>query len=87
MATGTYTRGKDAVEIDAVFILIRLTGKFIPKSKILLFLFVDPERVFDLVLNFLNSSFALRQKGVTEYLVNGAMPLHQGCKTAVSVNR
>ena len=29
--------------------------------------------------------FALRQKGVSEYLVNGVLSLYKGCKTAVSV--
>ena len=31
--------------------------------------------------------FALRQKGVPEYLVDGVMCLYKGCKTAVSVER
>ena len=31
--------------------------------------------------------FALRWKGVPEYLVNGVMSLYKGCKTAVSVDR
>ena len=30
--------------------------------------------------------FALRQKGVPEYLVNGVMSLYKGCKTAASVD-
>ena len=30
--------------------------------------------------------FALRQEGVSEYLVNGVMSLYKGCKTAVSVD-
>ena len=30
--------------------------------------------------------FALRQKGVPEYLVNGVMSLYKGCKTTVSVD-
>ena len=30
--------------------------------------------------------FALTQKGVPEYLVNGVMSLYKGCKTAVSVD-
>ena len=29
--------------------------------------------------------FALRQRVVPEYLVDGVMPLYKGCKTAVSV--
>ena len=32
------------------------------------------------------SYFALRQKGVPEYLVNGVMSLYKGCKTAVSAD-
>ena len=31
-------------------------------------------------------SFALRQKGVPEYLVDGVMSLYKDCKTAVSVD-
>ena len=31
--------------------------------------------------------FALRQKGVPEYLVDGVMFLYKGCKTPVSVDR
>ena len=31
--------------------------------------------------------FALRRKGVLEYLVDGVMSLYKGCKTAVSVDR
>ena len=31
--------------------------------------------------------FALRWKGVPEYLVNGVMSLYKGCKTAVLVDR
>ena len=30
--------------------------------------------------------FALRCKGVPEYLVNGVISLYKGCKTAVSVD-
>ena len=30
--------------------------------------------------------FALRQKGVLEYLVDGVMSLYKGCKTAASVD-
>ena len=31
--------------------------------------------------------FALRQKSVPEYLIDGVMSLYKGCKTAVSVDR
>ena len=31
--------------------------------------------------------FALRQRGVPEYLVNGVLSLYKGCKTAASVDR
>ena len=30
-------------------------------------------------------NFALKRKGVPEYLVSGVMSLHKGCKTAVTV--
>ena len=31
-------------------------------------------------------NFALRRKGVSEYLENGDMSLYKGCKTTVSVD-
>ena len=67
--------GKETAEV--VFIQRRLAEKFISKSKKLFFLFVDPEKTFDLVPTEV-LHFALRQKGVPEYLVNGVMPLYQG---------
>ena len=60
---------------DAVFILRRLTEKFRSKNKKLLFVFVDLEKAFDQVPRKV-IGFALRQ-----YLVNGVMSMHQGCKT------
>ena len=71
--------------VDAVFVLRRLTENFRAKKKKLLFKFVDLEKAFDWVpREFIY--FALRWKGVSEYLVNGAMSLYKGCKTAVSVD-
>ena len=49
------------------------------------FVFVDLEKAFDWVPREV-IQFALRQKGVPEYLVDGVMPLYKGCKTAVSVD-
>lgn len=52
---------------------------FRSKKQAVVFGCVDLEKV---LLWFL---LILRQSGVPEYLVNGVMPLHQGCKSAVSV--
>ena len=46
--------------------------------------FVDLEKAFDCVPKEV-IHFALRQKGVPEYLVNGVMSLYTGFKTVVSV--
>ena len=71
--------------VDAVFVLRRLSEKFRAKNKKLCLVFVYLERAFDWVPREV-IRFALRRKGVPEYLVNGVMPLHKGCKTAVSVD-
>ena len=71
--------------VDAVFVLRRLTEKFRAKNK-LFFVFVDLEKAFDRVPREA-IQFALRLKGVLEYLVNGVMSLYKGCKTAASVDR
>ena len=71
--------------VDAVLALRRLTEKFRAKNKKLFFVFVVLEKAFDWVpWEFIR--FALRWKGVPEYLVNGVMSLYKGCKTAVSVD-
>ena len=71
--------------VDVVFALRRLTEKFRAKNKKLFFVFVVLEKAFDRVpWEFIR--FALRWKGVPEYLVNGVMSLYKGCKTAVSVD-
>ena len=68
--------------VDAVFVLRRLTEKFKIKNK-LFFIFVDHlEKAFYRVPREI-ICFALRRKGVLEYLV---MSLYKGCKTAVSVD-
>ena len=71
--------------VDAMFVLKRLTEKFRAKNKKLFFIFIDLGQAFDLVPREV-ICFALRQKGVTEYLVNGVMSLFKGCKTAVLVD-
>ena len=48
-------------------------------------MFVDLKKAFDWVPREV-IHFALRQKGVPEYLVNGVMSLYKGCKTAVSAD-
>ena len=49
------------------------------------FLFVDLEQVFYQVQREV-VHFALRQKGVPEYSVDGVMSLYKDCKTRVSVD-
>ena len=70
--------------VDAVFVLRRLREKFKAKNN-LFFIFGDLEKAFDWVPREV-IRFALRQKGVPEYLVNWVMSLYKGCKTAVSVD-
>ena len=68
--------------VDAVFVLRRLTEKFKIKNKLFV-IFVDHlEKAFYRVPREV-ICFALRRKGVPEYLV---MSLYKGCKTAVSVD-
>ena len=70
---------------DAVFVLRRLTEKFRAKNKKLFFIFVELKKAFYRVpIEVI--CFALRQKGVPEYLVNGVMSLYKDCKTAASVD-
>ena len=57
---------------DAVFVLRRLTEKF--RAKKLYFIFVDLEKAFDRVSREV-IQFALRQKGVPEYLGDGVVSL------------
>ena len=71
--------------VDAVFVLRRLMEKFRAKNKKLFFVFVDLEKAFDWVPREV-IRFALRRKGVPEYLVNGVMSLYDCCKTAVLVD-
>ena len=49
------------------------------------FIFADLEKAFDWTPREV-IRFALRRKGVPEYLLNGVMSLYKGCKTAVSVD-
>ena len=70
--------------VHAVFVPRRLSEKFTAKNK-LFFIFVDLKKAFDRVPREV-ICFALRQKGVPEYLVNGVMSLYKSCKTAVSVD-
>ena len=69
--------------VDAVFVQRRLSEKFRAKNKKLFFIFVDLENAFDWVPREV-ICFALRWKGVPEYLVDGVMSLYKSCKTTVS---
>ena len=66
--------------VDAVLDLRRLTEKFGAKNKKLFFALADQEKAFDQVSREV-IHFVLRQTGVQEYLVGGAMTLCKGCKT------
>ena len=57
-----------------MFVLRRLTEKFKAKNKKLFFIFVDLEKAFDRVPREA-IRFALRWKGVQEYLVDGVVSL------------
>ena len=68
-----------------MFVLRRLTEKFKAKNKKLFFIFIDLEKAFDRVPREA-VRFALRWKGVQEYLVDGVVSLYKSCKTVVSVD-
>ena len=70
--------------VDAAFALRRFTEKFRAKNNKLLLIFIDLKKVSEKARKVIN--FALRRKGVPEYLVNGVMLLYKGCETAVSVD-
>ena len=71
--------------VDAVFVLKRLTEKFRNKNKKLIFEFVDLKKAFHWMPREV-IHFALRWKGVPEYLVDEVMSLYKSCKAAVSVD-
>ena len=62
-----------------LFVLRRLSEEFRAKNKKLFFVFVDLEKAFDQVPREV-ICFALRRRGVPEYLVNGVMSLYKDCK-------
>ena len=68
--------------VDAVFVLRRLIEKFRAKNKKLFFIFVDMEKAFRVPREVIR--FAVKPKGVPEYLVNEVVSICKGCKTAVS---
>ena len=70
---------------DVVFVVSRLSEEFIFKNMKLFFMFIDLEKAFNWVPREM-ICLALRQKGVSEYLVNGVMSPCKGCKTTVSVD-
>ena len=70
--------------VDAVLVTRRLSEKFKAKNK-LFFIFVGLEKAFDRVPREV-IRFALKWKGVPEYLVNGLISLCKGYKTAVSID-
>ena len=70
--------------VDAVFVLRRLSEKLRAKNKKLFFVFVDLEKAFDQMPREV-ICFALRPKGVQEYLVN-ELCLFIKVVTAVSVD-
>ena len=70
--------------VDAVFDMRKLTENIRAKNKKLLFI-CRPGTGFDQVQREV-AHFALRQKGVPEYSVDGVMSLYKGCKTRTSVD-
>ena len=70
--------------VDAVFVLRRLTVKIRAKNK-LFFIFFDLEKACDRVTVEV-ICFALRRKGVPEYLLDVVMSLYKDCKSAVSLD-
>ena len=73
---------------EGLFILCLFWGdseKFRAKNKKLFFVFLDLEKALNWVPRKV-INFALRRKGVPEYLENGDMSLYKGCKTTVSVD-
>ena len=70
---------------DVVFVVSRLSEEFIFKNMKLFFMFIDLEKAFNWVPGEM-ICLALRQKGASEYLVNGVMSPCKGCKTTVSVD-
>ena len=70
--------------VDVAFALTRFTEKFRAKNNKLLLIFIDLKKVSEKARKVIN--FALRRKGVPEYLVNGVMLLYKGCETAVAVD-
>ena len=69
-----------------LFVPKRLNEKFSAKNKkLFFFIFADLEKAFDWLSREV-IQFTLRRKGVPEYLINGVISLHKGCKTAVSLD-
>ena len=71
--------------VDALFVLIRLTEKFIAKNK-LFFVFVDLKKAFDWVQTEV-IRLALWWKDVPEYLADGVMSFYKCLETAMSVDK
>ena len=70
--------------INAAFVLRRFYEKFRVNNKC--YIFLDLEKTFDRGVPREVIRFALRQKSVPEYLVNGTSCLYKVCKTAASVD-
>ena len=67
-----------------LYLMRKLTENIRAKNKKLLFI-CRPGTGFDQVQREV-AHFALRQKGVPEYSVDGVMSLYKGCKTRTSVD-
>ena len=78
-----FTPGKSTT--DAIFIVRQIQEKFISKKKDLWMAFVDLEKAFDRVPREV-LWWALRRKGVDEWLVDVIKAMYVGATTAVRVN-
>ena len=71
--------------VDTVFVLRRLTQVFRAKKRSCFIVFVNLKEAFIWMPREI-ICFALRWKGVPEYLVDEVMSLYNGCETTVSVD-
>ena len=68
--------------VDAIFMVRQLQEKFLEKKKDLYFAFVDLEKAFDRVPREV-VRWALRKRGVEEWMVNAVMVMYKSARTAV----
>ena len=72
----------EASTTDAIFIVRQMQEKFLEKKKELWMAFIDLEKAFDLVPHEM-VWWALRKRGVGEWLINVIKSMYEGATTAV----